>query len=235
MEPNKLETQMQEKLNSRVIQPSAQAWDRLDAMLSVAEQKKPKRKLSWLYIAASITGLLFVGAFLLNQNNNQESIINNSETIVNSNKEIENTEKSNISNQNTITKTEVELVPIENSEIALVSNIKKKINTPDKENSNNLVVNNFTEKNTTAITEVIAQKTEVKSTLEIDPKSLLVSIEKEKIDQKTYPKSTIKIDPQTLLSQVDGEIELSFRQKVIKTINKNYNSTKVALAARNQE
>jgi hypothetical protein len=40
MELNKLENQIKEKLNSREIQPSAQAWDRLDAMLSVAEEKK---------------------------------------------------------------------------------------------------------------------------------------------------------------------------------------------------
>ncbi len=43
MEPNKLETQIKEKLNSREIQPTEMAWDRLDAMLSVAEEKKTKR------------------------------------------------------------------------------------------------------------------------------------------------------------------------------------------------
>ena len=42
MEPNKLENQIREKLHSREIQPSAQAWDRLDAMLTVAEEKKNK-------------------------------------------------------------------------------------------------------------------------------------------------------------------------------------------------
>lgn len=40
MEQNKLETQIKEKLNSREIQPSEMAWDRLDAMLSVSEEKK---------------------------------------------------------------------------------------------------------------------------------------------------------------------------------------------------
>ena len=42
MGPNKIEKQFREKLSSREIQPSAQAWDRLDAMLSVAEEKKNK-------------------------------------------------------------------------------------------------------------------------------------------------------------------------------------------------
>ena len=42
MEPNNIENQIREKLNSREIQPSAQAWDRLDAMLTVGEEKKNK-------------------------------------------------------------------------------------------------------------------------------------------------------------------------------------------------
>ena len=40
MEPNKFEKQIREQLNSREIQPSKKSWDRLDAMLSVAEEKK---------------------------------------------------------------------------------------------------------------------------------------------------------------------------------------------------
>ena len=65
MEQNKLEIQIREKLNSREIQPSAQAWDRLDNMLSVSEKKKPKKFKVWLYIAAGIVGFLFVTFSLL--------------------------------------------------------------------------------------------------------------------------------------------------------------------------
>ena len=43
MEPNKFEKDFREKLNQREIEPSNNAWDRLDAMLSVAEEKKPKK------------------------------------------------------------------------------------------------------------------------------------------------------------------------------------------------
>ena len=42
MEPNNFEKDFREKLNQREIEPSNKAWDRLDAMLSVAEEKKPK-------------------------------------------------------------------------------------------------------------------------------------------------------------------------------------------------
>ena len=71
MERNKLENQIAEKLNSREIQPSAQAWDRLDAMLSVSEEKKTRRPFGFLFIAASITVLLTVGLFFFTQNGSQ--------------------------------------------------------------------------------------------------------------------------------------------------------------------
>ena len=67
MEPNKLETQFKEKLNSREIKPTEMAWDRLDAMLAVSEVKKPKRKFTWLYIAASFVGFLLITTVFFNQ------------------------------------------------------------------------------------------------------------------------------------------------------------------------
>ena len=56
MEPNKLEREFREKLEKRAIQPSDMAWDRLDAMLSVAEKKKKPNR-AWMYMAASFFGI----------------------------------------------------------------------------------------------------------------------------------------------------------------------------------
>ena len=80
MKPNKFEKQIREQLNSREIQPSDMAWDRLDAMLSVAEEKKTKRSFGWLYIAASILVFVGVGTFFFNQNTSE---ITPNTTIVN--------------------------------------------------------------------------------------------------------------------------------------------------------
>ena len=77
MEPNKLENQIKEKLHSREIQPSVHAWDRLDAMLSVAEEKKTRRPFGFLFIAASITVLLTVGIFFLTQRSTEIKPQNN--------------------------------------------------------------------------------------------------------------------------------------------------------------
>jgi hypothetical protein len=68
MAPNKIDNQIKEKLNAREIQPSAPAWDRLDAMLTVAEAKQPKRNFTWLYIAAAFLLFSGLGFFLLNSN-----------------------------------------------------------------------------------------------------------------------------------------------------------------------
>jgi hypothetical protein len=48
-------------------------------------------------------------------------------------------------------------------------------------------------------------------------------------------KSNLKVDAKSLLSQVDGEVEYTFREKMFKKINKNYQEVKVALANRNNE
>ena len=53
--------------------------------------------------------------------------------------------------------------------------------------------------------------------------------------QSVNKKSNVKVDAKNLLSQVDGELEQTFRQKIINRIGKNYQEVKVALANRNQE
>jgi hypothetical protein len=80
MKPNKLDNQIREKLNAREIQPSAQAWDRLDAMLTVSEEKKPKKGYGWFFVAASTILFFGLGFFIFNTNKTQE--IENSNPIV---------------------------------------------------------------------------------------------------------------------------------------------------------
>src|SRR5690606_1152814 len=62
MKPNKLEQQFRELLQNRTIEPSDKAWDRLDAMLSVAEKKKKPIR-TWWFVAASLLILLSIGTF----------------------------------------------------------------------------------------------------------------------------------------------------------------------------
>mgnify|MGYP000353473620 FL=1 len=53
--------------------------------------------------------------------------------------------------------------------------------------------------------------------------------------KKSVNISKVKVNANSLLSEVDGELELTFREKVFKKATKNYQEVKMALANRNQE
>jgi hypothetical protein len=233
MEQNKLENQFRKKLNSREINPTAQSWDRLDAMLTVAE--KPKKKHKWLFIAASFIGVLLVGTIFFIQNDDQIAI--NSTTIVN-----QNTITPKIINTK-ISKTSTE-IGLHNSDFntkRVASNNESKIKTSKIKKENNLLItNNNANHEKLAKNSIINQKNEQKI---ITEKAIIVPVD-ERITVIVKPskneillnqKSTIKIDASSLLSQVDGELELSFREKVINTVAKNYKEVKVAVNNRNNE
>jgi len=235
MEPNNFEKDFREKLNQRKIEPSDNAWDRLDAMLSVAEKKKPKKDRKWLYIAASILGFLLVGTVFFNQKKDIQITPKNTVVIK------ENTKKDSvikpILNHALPVKTEIavsEKTSGEHSvkeEKSLNSKLNKTIkNEPKPIAESSVIIKNNQEKksiNKSLVTEPSKKET-VDQLLETAEKSVLA-------ENTTKPKSRLKIDANDLLNQVDGELELSFREKVITRVNKNYQTVKVALANRNQQ
>src|SRR5690606_33283633 len=58
-------------------------WDRLDAMLSVSEKKKPKR--GWLWMAASIAILFSVGSLFFKNNTENVTLHNDVNLVVEQN------------------------------------------------------------------------------------------------------------------------------------------------------
>lgn len=220
MEPNKFDNQFKEKLSSREIKPSDAAWDRLDAMLSVSE--KPKRKFSWLYIAVSVLAFLTVGTIFFNQ---KESVILNSKNTINT--------------QNGITIKSNETAPILDSNkksAVVIQETKKSISKSNIIPSSNKQLKN---NNQIVTVSIINQKTEQKSitnpTNALPVEKQLVLVENLKKENSSDQKSKIHVNPDNLLSQVDGELELSFREKVINKVNRNYQTLKVALDNRNNQ
>ena len=258
MEPNKIEEQFKELLNSRELQPSDKAWDRLDAMLSVAEEKKTKRSFGWLYIAASIIGFIFVGTLFFSQTEElidvrrndvvlQEKEEKSSEHIIQgqSGKDIlpsiQSQGVAEVSNDNQKSKNQ-----ITKSEGIVHCNTcpSEKVIINQKTNRNLNQINNekIAEfKNETSIAHSEIPKT-VESNKSLTDKeyilksdnNLLVSLDNT-AKQLANKKATIKVDAKSLLSQVDGEVEYTFREKVFTKINKNYQEIKVALVNRNKE
>ncbi|MFY7738940.1 MAG: hypothetical protein ACOVQC_00365 [Flavobacterium sp.] len=244
MKPNNIENQIREKLNSREIQPSEMSWDRLDAMLSVAEEKKTKRSFGWLYIAASILVFLSVGLFFINQKEEVSGIDNQIVT-----KEVENNKeqndsvitKQNFTNEIANQQEEQVAVTIDNKPETINKKSSKSFNQNNQKTGVNPIINKEKEIEYQA-TEVIAQKDmpriisqekiEMPKKVAVNVDDLLASVEK---TSKKEANAKVKVNANSLLSQVDGELEQTFRQKVINRIGKNYQEVKVALANRNQE
>jgi hypothetical protein len=250
-EPNKLEAQINEQLNAREIQPSEMAWDRLDAMLSLSEEKKSK-KLNLLSfknigIAASILVLVSLGLFYFNAKENVAQPNNNVvvKDKINDNNKFNTNSKINENNLNLST---------QNQKVAAIKNHQSKIssqksaapsfnpsaNRPisNQRTSVNPIINsapkiNFPKQEAVAekVLTVASSEKELSSkpsTVNVD--ALLASVEK---TSKLNAKSKIKVNASSLLSQIDGELDQSFRDKVLRKINRNYKEVKVALATRN--
>jgi len=236
MEPNNIENQFRNQLNEREIKPSENAWDRLDAMLTVAE--KPKRSYGWLYIAASFLGFLLVATVFFSQTEEvidvprKEMVHENTpgekeNTVVPSAKEQQKTDADVVSQKGTAVAVEQKQSKHNTSSIKTVT--KEALPVIASENNQNQI----------AAHSIINQATEQKVAQKpayINVDELLASVDKPGKPGKIFnQKSGVKVNPNTLLSRVDGELELTFREKVLNTVNKNYNTVKVVLSNRNNQ
>jgi hypothetical protein len=225
MEPNNIEKQIKEKLSQREIQPSANAWDRLDAMLSVEEQK-PKRNYKWLSIAAVFVGLTLIGIFMMNKENSPEDIIpSNPVVLQNETKLIENEPTPETQN----------MLSEEKQKEAIVYQSIKKIEQPSTEINpkKDFLLDNHSKKEEINLENQLKEST----AKYINAESLLAEIEnREKIEIPNISKKpSVKVDPNSLLSSAETEVNETFRDKVIESMNKKYNSVKSAFANRNNE
>lgn len=230
MEQNRLELQFKEQLNSREIKPSEMAWSKLDAKLAVAE--KPKAIVSWRYFAASILGFLLVSTVYFSQNKKEIG-----------KQKIEVVIQNPVAPKTKGSRTDVSNLKITERESVVTTNVQKttsKINKthPIKEKLKS--IKNNSNANQVAAVSVVNQKSEQKSIT--SPTSMVTVDEPQtavrnplKKENQFGQKSVVYVDASNLLSQVDEELALSFREKVIKKVGKNYQTVKVALANRNLE
>lgn len=234
MEPNKLENDFRKKLNDRTIQPSEMSWDRLDAMLSVAEKKKPKR--TWLFIAASFLGFLLVGTIFFNQSEVKTGTENG--VVIQEREGRKNLEENFQPNQNTESSNQTTIVKAE----AIASNVSKQPNAAKKNQKNETLavqkqeVFQAPEKNEEVA--VVATNEVSKPNRYIESEKLLAEAETRIQSQevkKYVAKSNVKVNSQSLLSSVEGELNDTFRERVIKSIGKNYETVKTSVANRNHE
>lgn len=227
MEPNKIDNQIREKLNVREIQPSAQAWDRLDVMLTVSEEKKPKKGYGWFFVAASTILFLGLGFFIFNSNETQE--INNSTPIVTTiNEEIDTTETNKI---NEISVRNVKSLLVQNE----INNSQPTRNKKSVETSKGIKEESVSEEKITPNSQLPILKTYKY----VSPENLLAEAQTGErtinLDNKIAPKSKVKIDVNSLLTSVEKELDVNHRETTLEKLNRKFQDAKSALANRNYE
>ena len=245
MEPNNFEKDFRDKLNERKIEPSNKAWDRLDAMLSVAEEKKPitidsnkKSERKWLYIAASFIGFLLVGTVFFNQNKNAVEVPKT--VVVEKEIEKESVTKLPVNNLDSI-KSESAIAEetagkVSEKALAKQEKINNQISNKINKNESNQIVESSiiiksNQEKQSAGNQVLSTENAKKSNVD----QLLETAENKVLAESSTKKAKVKINASDLLNQVDGELELSFREKMITKVNKNFQDVKVALSNRNQK
>jgi hypothetical protein len=235
MELNKLEKQIKEQLNSREIQPSEMAWDKLDSLLNAAE--KPKRKFSWMYIAASFVGFLLIGTVFFTVFD-AEIIDKNQPAVV-----LE--QKADVSNSKEPNVEEVVSNIVQNKIVYSSKVVANAINTRSKQLSNNENtvpnINQSKENNGVLNTVEILNSPVVNKSRYISAEKLLAEVNNSKSESSVYyktidrTKNGIAVNANSLLSNAETELNQSFRETALEKLNKNYNAIKTVLVNRNYQ
>jgi hypothetical protein len=237
MGPSKLEKEFKSQLDQREIKPSPAAWDRLDAMLAVAEEKKAKPIYNWIYIAASIIGFLAIGYVFFS---NPAALVDAKRTeVVESNLAKPASDSINREQQRPL-QSQKESKVVANNQVATQKknsavSPSQKINKQIAVPQNQIAQTANTNKN--SVEQQIEKSINNQKANEFNQISPIPITNKSQIAEVTAKTNnpTVKVNASNLLSEVDNELELSFREKVIRKIDKNYKTVKVALANRNQQ
>lgn len=224
MEPNKFEQEVRAKMEQRLLNPTPMAWDRLDAMLSVAETRKPQRSYRWLYIAASMVLMLGAGLFFLNREAATTLPSGESSTVV-------ATPESKTQAESTAATADTKLLPKISKENPVALSQKA---TFKKQPAKNILKEMkqpaiATQDEALAVRNPQAPSHEVQVTDNNKMTDAVADLSPNMTSGK------VKVDSRALLSSVEGELDDSFRSKMLQSVTKNYNTVKTALVNRNHE
>jgi hypothetical protein len=257
MEHYNFEEHLKSKLEERTIQPSVNAWSKLEHKLDAQERKNNPKLVWWLGIAASIVGVLLVAFFYFNnidsteilpelvetpgeETNTKEENIRELNTIVESekpNKEIintiENQPKTHVAKQNIGTKT-----TINKSTSLILNNEVVETNLIKSESPNNINIINeksiqLPSNSKTSVAQASEKITNQKIDIHSEIDLLLNNAQKDVALLDIQNKDKIVVDANSLLEEVEMDLEESFRDKIFQTIKSGYKTVKTAVAERN--
>lgn len=241
MEPNKFDYSIKEKMEARSITPSADAWGKLDSVLTAAESTKSKAKRrSWVFIAAGLIGFLFLTT-VFNLNFDSNLIQKIAPVVVDQNKIALPEKEEMVKKEGIVVKKE----RTQNSQVmqVVLAKVKLKKATNSKENQVLVAAVSTIVKEKERLVSVAATKdiAAASSNKYISATELLATVTNTKLDksgtEKTtnFPKQSYAVNPNSLLSSAETELNQTFRESALNKLSKNFNSIKTVLVNRNYE
>jgi hypothetical protein len=229
MGPNKLEKNFRDKLEQRTINPGPMAWDRLDAMLSVAEKKKRPGR-TWLYMAASFLVFATLGAFFLNQEDSNNTIINEDSIV---------TKEQPARAKETTTPEQTSPVPAgpDESGVAAIQQERSPIIQFGAKGSNkgSKAIEDAKKEHVANVQDNASQIASHQPSEYNLPANEAENLMAAADVPETPKKRSVTVDPNSLLSSVEGELDQNFREKAYSKVVKNFNVVKTAVVNRNYQ
>lgn len=239
MAPNKIDQQFKHQLETRQLQPSSQAWEKLSDQLESHQKNKKRVFLQWLSVAALlIIALSAGGAFVFKrlQPADMPVIVDTPNYNVELSKEIiTNTPVESIDAVSSTTtfndKNTTEDLSFEEKQ-PLTTKVETTQITENKETSIEFS-QSFEDQKVNevmvSITEIQNQNNEV---TEQEIELLLKEAQRDILMNKIYNEQTKKVNASALLAQVEGELNQSFRDKVFEALKASFITVKTAVADR---
>ena len=252
MDNQSIDHKIKKHFEHRTIDPSTQAWDRLDSMLTVAE--KPKKRFTIYYLMAFAAALVTILLMFTGPNGEQT-------------KNIEPTNQIAVSQNGAVEKEEqvVENVVVQTEDIIFENGADKNVTKRIESKSDFSIAQNDLKSNdisiaqpkvTTVIPEdkplnsvqaedIVSSSIESpevenkKSTFKIDPDALLKSVETAKAaPTKTEVASNTKrrrIDPNVLLDEAENVVAKGFLVRALSSLKETSDEILTSVSNRNQE
>ena len=254
MAPFNLENNIREKLESRDLKPSPEAWKKLEAQL---DKKQPKKKLVlWYYAAASFVGLLILSSIFFSQINFVENQKLVDEKV----------------NENSVEK-QIDIIPEVSNEQIIASEDNLEVVKPKKKNTDEQV-KPIPPKSESKVdkqirkSEALAEASEYKAT-QVLKEDVIVEDENRLIDENVSQVAasikiiqnsnsevkveeveallnkarrniqtqqilnSSKVDATALLQEAEWELDKSFRDKVFDALGEGFQKLRTAISQRN--
>lgn len=239
MVQNKFENSMREQLEARKLPTPQNGWDELQGRLDKHDnQKKYKKWLMYVGVAASIVGVALV-SFLMFKSNTTHHIVTDIQSVespeveqmpTTSKKKVDNVE--NIKGNRSLVITETK--PKEQVEIAdLAQNkIAKDKKVLQNTTAENLEANSIASGNT-KVSKASFQESEQITDAYLE--DLLEEANQDlQMQQQGIKRAKQTVNAEALLEGVEDDIEHSFRERVFDVVKKGFGKVKTAVVERNK-